>query len=247
MSQPKISIIIPARNEAGNIGRVLEGVRGQADELIVIDGNSRDETVAIAEGFSARILRDNGKGKGAAVRQAGAAATGDILVFIDADWSHNPGDIPLLLAPLRNGDADHVSGSRMLGGSDELFSSIPEFIRLLGSEMITLTIGGRYGIRLTDSQNGFRAIRRSVFLELDLHENITTIEQEMVVETLRRGYRLIEVPTHEFKRHAGRSSISVGRVGFRYVYCLVKNVLKPILKPLPKELPAIQAKYTSRW
>ena len=247
MNKPTISVIIPARNEAANIARVLEGVRGYADELIVIDGNSRDETVAIAEKYSARILRDNGKGKGAAIRQAGAAATGDIIVFIDADWSHNPGDIPLLLSPLLNGDADHVSGSRMLGGSDELFSSIAEFIRLLGSEIITLTIGGRYGIKLTDSQNGFRAIRRQVFLELDLHENITTIEQEMVVETLRRGYRLVEVPTHEFKRHAGKSSISVGRVGFRYVFCLIKNVLKPILKPLPPTIAETQAKYVSRW
>jgi dolichol-phosphate mannosyltransferase len=247
MSLPSISVIVPARNEAANIARVLTEAQTYADELIVVDGRSKDSTVEIAEKIGARILTDNGKGKGAAVRLAGAAATGDILVFIDADWSHSPGDIPRLLEPLINGDADHVSGSRMLGGSDELFSSIPEFIRLLGSEIITLTIGGRYGIRLTDSQNGFRAIRRDVFLALDLNENITTIEQEMVVETLRRGFRLIEVPTHEFKRHAGRSCISIWRVGFRYVYCLVKNILKPVLKPLPENLPMIQAKYTARW
>jgi glycosyltransferase involved in cell wall biosynthesis len=243
----KISIIVPARNEARNIAKVLAGVRPFADEIIVVDGHSVDDTAQIASQFGATVVLDNGRGKGDAIRVGAAAATGDVLVFIDADQSHDPNDIEKLLGPILNGDADHVSGSRMLGGSDELFSSISEFFRLVGSEIITLTIGRRFGIRLTDSQNGFRSIRRDVFKELELTENITTIEQEMVIETLRRGYRLVEVPTHEHRRASGTSSIVIWKVGFRYVFCLSKNVSKPILKRLPAQMKSIQEKYRSRW
>ena len=243
----KVSIIIPARNEEANISAIIEGVKPYADELLVIDGNSTDRTAKIAADLGAIVFQDQGLGKGDAIRIAGARAQGDVLVFIDADWSHNPADIPALLKPILDGKADHVSGSRMLGGSDELFSSISEFIRLVGSEIITLTIGRRYGIRLTDTQNGFRCLLKKVFMDLDLTENITTIEQEMVVETLRRGYRLIEVPTHEYRRQHGKSSITIWKVGVRYVFCLVKNILKPIIRPLPHDMAALQEQYRPRW
>jgi len=243
----KVTIVIPARNEAGNISRVLEGCRHFCDELIVVDGHSTDETAAIAKAAGAKVVQDNRIGKGDAIRVGAKAATGDVIVFIDADQSHDPNDIPRLLAPVLNGDADHVSGSRMLGGSDELFSSVTEFFRLVGSEIITLTIGKRFGIRLTDSQNGFRCIKRTVFEALTLKEPITTIEQEMVIETLRRGYRLVEVPTHEYRRHSGTSSIRVWRVAYRYLMCLFRNVSKPIIKKIPANMPEIQKKYQIRW
>jgi glycosyltransferase involved in cell wall biosynthesis len=242
-----VSVVVPARNEAENIRQVLAGARPYATELIVVDGHSTDGTADIAREMGAIVVQDDGVGKGGAIRIGGRTATGDVLVFIDADWSHNPGDIPALIKPILDGQADHVSGSRMLGGSDELFSSITEFIRLVGSEIITLSIGRRFGIRLTDSQNGFRSVRRDVFLSLDLRENITTIEQEMVVETVRRGYRLVEVPTHEYRRHSGKSSISVWKFGFRYVFCLVRNLMKPALKPVPAGLPEIQERYRPNW
>lgn len=242
-----VSIIVPTRNEAENLTEVLESVQAYADELIVIDGHSTDQSREIAAKHGAKTYLDNGLGKGDALRIAGRVATCDILLFIDADWSHNPKDIPALLRPIQNGDADHVSGSRMLGGSDELFSSFSEFVRLVGSEIITLSIGKRYGIRLTDSQNGFRCVKRDVFNDLDLRENITTIEQEMVVETLRRGYRLLEVPTHEYRRNAGVSKINVWKVGFRYVFCLLKNLMKSKIRSLPANLPQVQDRYRWRW
>lgn len=247
MKQQTVSIIIPTLNEAGNLERVINDVKPFADELIVIDGHSTDNTAEIAKKHGVLFYLDERKGKGAALRLAAQKATKDILLFIDADWSHNPADIPRLLQPIKDGNADHVSGSRMLGGSDELFSSIREVIRLLGSEIITLTINNRFGVRLTDSQNGFRSIRREVFLNLDLTEDITTIEQEMVIKTLRNGYRLVEVPTHEYRRNYGDSKINVLKVGPRYVYCLVKNVLKPNIRPVPKNIAEIQELYRASW
>ena len=92
----------------------------------------------------------------------------------------------------------------------------------MGSSFITACINHRYKVRLSESQNGFRAIRTRVLRDLDLQENITTIEQEMIIKTLKKGYRMAEVPTHEYCRKSGCSSIKLSKVSFRYVYSLIK-------------------------
>jgi dolichol-phosphate mannosyltransferase len=213
----RITVIVPTRNEADNLRPVLELAAPFADELLVVDGHSTDDTRALAEACGARVILDEGRGKGAALRLGIQQASGDILVFIDADGSHDPADIPALVAPIIAGQADHVSGSRMLGGSDELHATLHQFIRLFGSQLITLSVNYSQNVRLTDCQNGFRAIRRDIALALELQENITTIEQEMVIKSVRSGYRLSEVPTHEFVRANGVSRFRVKDVWFRYV------------------------------
>ena len=92
----------------------------------------------------------------------------------------------------------------------------------MGSSLITACINHRFHVRLSESQNGFRAIRTAVLRDLGLQENITTIEQEMIIKTLKKGYRMAEVPSHEHKRKAGYSKISVRKVAFRYVYSMIK-------------------------
>jgi dolichol-phosphate mannosyltransferase len=221
----RITVVVPTRNEGMNLRPVLERVRPYADELLVIDGHSRDDTRAIATELGARVILDDGRGKGAALRLGIAEATGDILVFIDADGSHDPDDIPALVQPILKGEADHVSGSRMLGGSDELHSTINQFIRHLGSQIITLSINYTQGVSLTDCENGFRAIRRKVAQALDLRENIVTIEQELVIKSVRSGYRLAEVATHEYSRANGRSNFSVAQVWPRFVYSWIYYLL----------------------
>jgi glycosyltransferase involved in cell wall biosynthesis len=213
----RISVVLPVRNEALNVRPVLELAAPFADELLVIDGHSTDGTRDIAAEYGARVILDDGTGKGGAIRTAIREASGDILVFIDGDGSHDPHDIPALVEPIVTGKADHVSGSRMLGGSDELYTTFDQVIRLLGSELITLSINYAQNIRLTDCQNGFRAIRRDVAQTLALREKITTIEQEMVIKTVRSGYRLAEVPTHEYARSNGKSRFQVKDVWFHYI------------------------------
>lgn len=213
----RISVIVPCRNEARNIRPVLEWATPHADELLVIDGHSSDGTRAIAEELGATVLLDSGKGKGDAIRLGIARARGDVLVFIDADGSHDPRDIPALVQPIVEGRADHVSGSRMLGGSDELHATIQQFVRLFGSQIITLSINYSQNVRLTDCQNGFRAIRADVARALALQEDITTIEQEMIIKTVRSGYRMGEVATHEYMRANGESNFRVLDVWPRYV------------------------------
>jgi len=223
--QARVSVVIPARDEEENIGPVIFHSKPFADEMLVVDGHSRDRTREIAERAGVRVVLDHGRGKGDAVRTAIGEVTGEIIVFIDADGSHCPADIPRLVVPILRGEAVHVVGSRPRGGSDELHGDFTKFMRMIGSDIITLGINYRFDVRLTESQNGFRAIRTDVARSLNLKENITTIEQEMTIKTLRRGYRVAEVPTHEYARRFGDSKIKLMKVSPRYVYSWLKGLL----------------------
>ena len=220
----RVTVVIPTKDEAKNLSWVLERVKPYYGELLVVDGHSKDDTRAIASAAGARVILDDGTGKGGALRIGAREASRDIVVFIDADGSHDPDVIPALVEPILNDTADLVIGSRMRGGSDELHSSVKEIVRLFGSELITVAINWRFGVQLTDYQNGFRAIRREAMIAINTKERTFTIEQEMAIKALKRKYRLDETPAHEHRRMHGTSHIVVWRVGFRYVWCLLRNI-----------------------
>lgn len=217
-----VTIVIPALNEALTIADVICGAEIYSNNIIVIDGHSTDGTDQIVRSAGIKIIQDNQRGKGAAIRVAIPHITKEIAVFIDADGSHDPHDIPALVKPIMENKADHVSASRLIGGSSELHGGFDECFRLMGSSFITACINHRFGVRLSESQNGFRAIRTDVLKKLDLCENITTIEQEMIIKTLKKGFRMAEVPSHEHKRKGGYSKINIRKVAFRYVYSMIK-------------------------
>ena len=218
----KVTVVIPTLNEELTLLDVIEGVRPYADEILVVDGHSTDKTREVAEAAGVRVILDNRKGKGAALRHVINFVNTEITVFIDADGSHDPADIPRLIYPILKDQADHVAGSRLTGGSSELHGGFDEFFRLAGSSFITAMINWRFKVKLSESQNGFRAIKTDVMKQLGLQENITTIEQEMTMRTLKKGFRMAEVPSHEHTRKMGYSKISVKKVAFRYVYTLFK-------------------------
>ena len=222
IASPRITVVIPTLEEEKTIASIIRGCKPHADEIIVIDGYSADRTREIASELGAEVIFDHKKGKGEAIRHSVSHVTGDIIVFIDADGSHNPKDIPKLIQPILNGEADHVSGSRLTGGSSELHGGFDECFRLMGSSFITACINWKFKVRLSESQNGFRAIKTSVIKQLDLKEDITTIEQEMIIKTLKKGFKIAEIPSHEHKRVAGYSKISLRKVWFRYVFSLFK-------------------------
>ena len=215
-----------ARNEEGTIADVIRAVMPHASETLVVDGHSTDRTREIAESLGARVVLDGGQGKGDGIRTAIAAASGEVLVFIDADCSHDPADIPALVAPLLAGEAEMVVGSRWTGGSDELGGDFGKFVRSTGSAIITLVINYRWGVHLTDSQNGFRAVSIPAARQVRLTEDIFTIEQEMIMKFLKRGLRVAERPTHEHRRREGDSQIVVWKVAHKYCWCLIKNLVR---------------------
>ena len=217
-----VSVVIAAKQEAPSIGGVIDRTRRYANEILVVVGQSTDGTADVAARSGASVLPDRGRGKGQAIREAIPHIRTPVTVFLDADGSHDPEDIPLLVEPILAGEADHVVASRLRGGSSELHGGFDEFLRLAGSSFITACINRRFDCRLSDSQNGFRAIRTSVLRQLDLRERTTTIEQEMTIKTLRGGWRIAEVPSHEHPRSHGVSHIRLWRDSPRYVWSLVK-------------------------
>jgi dolichol-phosphate mannosyltransferase len=219
-----VTVVIPTRDEEGLIGEIIESVRPHADEILVVDGHSKDRTGEIAASHGAKVVLDHRKGKGEALRLSIAEATGDIVVFIDADGSHDARDIPGLVDPIKAGNADLVIASRGRGGSDELHGTIEQFIRYVGSQLIMLAINYRWNVRLTDSQNGFRAIRRDVAAQLGLDSNLTTIEQEMLMKALKKGFRVSEIASHEYERKWGTSKVVVWRLWFAYIWSFLRNI-----------------------
>ncbi len=220
-----LTIVVPAKDEGRTIHAVVGLCRRYARDVIVVDGHSSDDTMAMARLAGARVLCDRGRGKGDAIRTAIPDIRTPITVFLDADGSHDPADVLRLIAPIREGRADHVAASRVLGGSSELFGGFDECFRLSGAAFITACINRRFGVRLSDTQNGFRAIRTDVLRTLNLREDTATIEQEMVIKTLAGGFRLMEVPSHEQPRRFGRSHIRIWRVMPRFAYSLVRHLL----------------------
>lgn len=221
MENPKITIVIPTYNEEKTVKDIINKCKNYCDDiLVVLSKKSNNETINAVKSCGVEYIFDNGKGKGDAVRIAITRIENGIIVFIDADGSHDPNDIPNLILPIKEDKADLVIGSRMTGGSDELHGTIEEFLRLMFSSIITLIINYRFGVHITDYQNGFRAIRADTAKKLNLIEDITTIEQEMGMKCLKGGYRIAEVPSHEY--YGGKSSFNVWRVGFRYLWTIIR-------------------------
>lgn len=231
-----LTIYVPTRNEEQNIGAILREIKQRVrtpHRLLVVDGHSTDRTREVAAEMEAEVLLDSGGGKGVALRDAIEHCDTDVLLFMDADGSHDVGDIDALVKPIFDGSLDLVIGSRSRGGSDELHGDIAKWIRIVGSDIITLGINYRFDVRLTDSQNGFRALRTELGRRMQLKERITTIEQEMLIKALHLGARVGEIPSHEYSRRSGESCINVRRVWFRYVYSWLKNLFFPDFRPLP--------------
>ncbi len=241
-----LSVIIPARQESETISQIVHAVKPYCDEVIVVVSDWDISTISNVPDF-ARLVHENRRGKGHALRSGVSYASGSLLVFMDADLSHNPKDIPRIVAPIIAGDSKHVVASRMLGGSSELFYDFSQFIRLCGSHLITLCINHKFNIKLTDSQNGFRAMSKELFEMLGLNEKHTTIEQEMTVKTLELGELIIEVGAHEYARFAGKSKIMVFRHGWRYVFHLLKVISRPKSKVSFQTYPIMLRKYNKYW
>lgn len=222
----KVTVAILARNEEATIGQVVESVSPFADETIVIDGNSTDRTREIVEAMGVAVHADDGGGKGDGIRKAIEVAAGDVLVFIDADGSHEPTEIPILVEPILAGRSDLVVGSRWKGGSDELAGDWSKFVRSTGSAIIALCINYRWGVRLTDVENGFRAIAVKAARAIPLEAKDFTVEQEMIMLCLKQGFRLSEIAAHEYPRQAGKSDLKVYKVFHKFGWNLLKNLIR---------------------
>jgi dolichol-phosphate mannosyltransferase len=227
-----VATVILAKNEERTIAEAVSEARRFCDRVVVMDGHSSDATAERARERGAEVHLDPGAGKGAAIRASLVLVEDPVLVFMDADGSHDPADIPHLAAPVLSGEADLCVGSRFTGGSDELSITVGQLIRTIGNISMNIAINRRWGVELTDTLNGFRAVRRTAALSVGLREDIHTIEQEMVMKMLQAGFRVMNVPTHEYRREYGESHIKIWRQWPKFVFCVMTHVFRPN-RPIP--------------
>jgi len=220
----QVSAVILALEEEATIAGLVAKARACADEVLVVDGHSRDRTREQAEAAGARVVLDHGRGKGDAYRTGLKEARGEILVFLDADGSHDPADIPKLVAPIREGRLDFVIASRWRGGSDDVHPNLAHFARDLGGNLLSMLISYRFRREITDCLNGFRAIRKDRMQALGLQADDFDIEHEMVIKALKQGLRLGEVAAHEYARQAGRSKLPTFAKAHLFFWRLLKEI-----------------------
>ena len=208
-----VSLVIPVRNEARNIGWVLDQIPKRIDEVILIDGNSTDATLITARSCrpDITIVQQRGAGKGSALRTGFATASSDIIVMMDADGSMAPQEITHFLHFLENG-YDFVKGSRFMGGGGSL--DITRF-RRLGNYGLLAFFNSLYRTDLTDLCYGFCAFHRRYLDLLDLEATGFEIEAEMTVRAVQAGLRIAEVPSLEMPRRTGHSNLNAVTDGRR--------------------------------
>lgn len=219
----KVTIIVPAKNEGEGLKRILTSIKPYAKEIIVVDGHSTDDTKEITLKSGALYFLDNKKGRGDAVRIGIIKAKGDYLLFFDADGSHNAKEIPSLLTPLFKDQADVVIGSRRTGGSFDLNMDFFGIIRSAGADFLVYLVNKHFNTKYSDILFSFRAIKKSTAKKLKLTANGFEIEEELVVKTLKKKYRLIEVPTRENARMWGKSKLHT-ITGIKFIFFLLKEL-----------------------
>jgi glycosyltransferase involved in cell wall biosynthesis len=215
----KVSVVIPAMNEARNIGWVVGRVPLSVDELVLVDGNSTDATVEVTRAIrpDVVVVDDARRGKGAALRAGFEAATGDYVVMLDADGSMDPTEIGSFIAALDEG-ADLAKGSRFLseGGTADM-----TVLRYLGNRVLLALANLLFGSGHTDLCYGYAAFRREAVHGLGLSATGFEIETQLYLRSTRSGLVVTEVASFEAPRRNGTSNLHTFRDGWR--------VLKAIL------------------
>jgi glycosyltransferase involved in cell wall biosynthesis len=202
----RVALVIPVIDEGATIAGVVHAVpRDVVDDIIVVDGGSRDDTVAAAQGAGARVIVEPRAGYGAACR-AGvrAAADCEVIAFIDGDGSDVPADLARLIAPIIAGEQDFVIGSRARGRREAGSMGAHQ---LLAGKLAGLAMRALYGVRYTD-MGPLRAIRREALERLTMCERTYGWNLEMQMRAARAGLRILELPVAHRNRAGGASKVA---------------------------------------
>lgn len=225
--QVKLSIIVPAYNEVATINRILEKVTNQdldkvAREVIVVDDGSTDGTAEKIKKWAAQekikaIFLEKNYGKGYAVRQGLKKAKGDYVLIQDSDLEYNPADIPTLLKPVFDYQAEVVYGSRFTGPHRNLF-----FWHWVGNKFLTLAVNILFNTTLSDMEVGYKLVKKDLFDKLPLRENGFGIEPEITAKILKRGVKIYEVPISYYGRDYSEGKKITWRDGVEAVVKILK-------------------------
>ena len=220
----KLSVIIPCYNEAATLGTVLEAVRRVPveKEIVVVDGNSTDGSVEVLRAEQARgdvraIFQPEKNGRGGALREGMKVATGDIIIFQDADLELDPACYPDLLAPIERGETDVVFGSRFLRGRPNM-----TFLQYWGNKVVNLTLNLLWGTRLTDVETCYQMFRREAVRGMQFRRRDMSFTLELTIRLIETGARIVEVPIEYFPRSKAEGKKLYWADGFLALGLLVK-------------------------
>jgi glycosyltransferase involved in cell wall biosynthesis len=223
----RVNVIIPTLNEGRNIVEVINRLKQcGCHDILIVDGHSTDDTVSQAKELGARVIIQNGQGKGGALREAFADSCldGDVIVIIDADGSMDPQELNSFIEALETG-ADVVKGSRFLpsGGSEDLTP-----VRRVGNMILTGLLNWMFLTDYTDLCYGYIAFKKEALANLSRHltTNNFEIETEICIKSKALGLRVVEIPSFERTRRFGKSNLRAVRDGSRILKLLVGEALK---------------------
>jgi len=220
----RLSVIIPAYNEAATIAEILKQVRavGLASEIIVVEDGSTDGTREILKAEETApsttvLYHDRNRGKGTAVRAGLERATGDIILLQDADLEYDPRDYPSMIRPIEEGRVKVVYGSRFLGPRKAML-----FWHMLGNKTLTLITNVLYNTILSDMETGYKAFHADLIKSIPLKSRRFEVEPEITAKVLKRGHRIFEVPISYYGREYSEGKKITWREGPKAIWTLIK-------------------------
>lgn len=228
----KLSIVIPVYNEIDYLAEVIRRVQhvplpGVEKELVVVDDCSTDGTRELLAGMDGGNLRvffqERNRGKGAALRRGFAEASGELVIVQDADLEYDPADYSRLLAPLLDGRADVVFGSRFAGGEPH---RVLYYWHAVGNRFLTLLSNALTNLNLTDMECCYKVFRREILRRFTVEENRFGIEPELTAKVARLRCRVYEVGVSYAGRTYAEGKKIGWRDGFRAIWCILKYNLR---------------------
>jgi glycosyltransferase involved in cell wall biosynthesis len=224
----RVSVVIPALNEAENLPHVLPRIPAWVHEILIVDGASTDGTSEVARRLrpEVRIIQQTGRGKGAALRTGFAHASGELVVMLDADGSMDPAELPAYIGALLAG-ADMAKGSRFLqgGGTRDM-----PFYRKLGNRFFVVLVNTIFGARYTDLCYGYSAFWTHKLPALGLDCDGFEIETVLNVRSLRAGWHVTEVPSFEAARVYGTGRLRTIPDGWRVLRSIFREATQHYLR-----------------
>ncbi len=221
----KLSVIVPVYNERRTIDVILSKVRAVdvEKEIIVVDGCSIDGTLEILDAEEkqpdTQVIRQPGRmGRGSALKEGIAAATGDVIIFQDADLELDPADYPSLLEPIETGRAKVVFGSRFLNGKPNM-----SFLQYWGNRVMNIAVNLLYRTRLTDVETCYQVFRRECVQGIELKANDFAFTVELTVKLIKAGFEILEIPIQYIPRGRAEGKKIYWADGFVSLWTLVRN------------------------
>ncbi len=226
----KLSVVIPVYNEVETIGKILSAVQAVPidKEIVIVDDCStdgtRDALTELARTENVRILlHEKNKGKGAALRTAIGAATGDLVVIQDADMEYDPNDYPKLIQPILDDKADVVYGSRFAGGQSH---RVLNYWHAKGNLLLTRLSNWFTGLWLTDMETCYKVFRREIIQAIDIEEDRFGFEPEITAKLAAMRVRMYEVTINYDSRGFDEGKKIGLKDAFRAVWCILKYNLR---------------------